>query len=180
MLLPREGRGWQGLKRGLWEVQRGVLVLYLGLALWQGIRPLWTELPGLMSLAVAGPWVGVERQADGSYQVNLSGPFRLRVTEEERFRVRMLMIFLGLLESENERSGSRRTRDGRKPFVRQEQMASWFGEPQECISRYMGYWLKADWPNLLSLKTAELLTGDLRARMVHVFANFPQWNLQRV
>jgi hypothetical protein len=180
MLLPGEGRGWQALKRGLWEMQRGVLLLYLGLALRQGIHQLWAGLPGLMSLAVAGPWVSVERQADGSYQVDLSGSFRLRVTEEERFRVRMLMIFLGLLESESEQRASRRTRDGRRPFVRQEQMASWFGEPQECISRYMGYWLKGDWPNLLSLKTAELLTGDLRARMVSVFANFPQWNQEQV
>jgi hypothetical protein len=110
----------------------------------------------------------------------ISGQFTLRVADGERFRVRMLMIFLGLLESETEKRAGRRTRDGRRPFVRQEQMASWFGETQECISRYMGYWLKGDWPNLLSLKRAEVLTGDRQARIVSVFASFPHWNWEQV
>jgi transposase-like protein len=179
-LLPEEGRVWRRLKRFIWEMQCGLLLVYLGLALREGLSQLWGQMPGLVSVVAADPGVAVERQADGSYQVRLSGQFKLRVTEEERFRVRLLMIFLGLLESESERSGSRRTRDGRKPFVRQEQMASWFGEPQECISRYMGYWLKADWPNLLSLRTVEWLTGDLRTQIVSVFANFPQWNQEQV
>jgi hypothetical protein len=179
-LLPGEGRLWRPLKRGLWEVQRGILLIYLGLAMGEGLSQLWLEMPWMLSLAVAGPGVTVERQADGSYQASLSGQFTLRVADTERFRVRMLMIFLGLLQSESEKGGGRPTRDGRRPFVRQEQLASWFGEPQECISRYMGYWLKADWPNLLSLKTAELLTGDLRARIVSVFANFPLWSREQV
>jgi len=182
-LIPDEGRVWQAVKRILWEVQRGILLLYLGLVLWEGMSQLWSEMNwslGTLSLAVTGPLVVVERETDGSYQALLSGSFTLKVTGEERFRVRMLMIFLGLLQSEDDSRPSRRTRDGRRPFVRQEQLASWFGEPQECISRYMGYWLKGDWPNLLSLKAAELLTGDLRARIVSVFANFPQWHPEQV
>jgi hypothetical protein len=182
-LLPGTGKVLGPLKRSLWEVQRSLLLIYLGLALWEGVSQLWAEInqmPWMLSLAVAGPGVAVEQQADGSYQVRISGTFTLRVTDTERFRVRMLMIFLGLLESETEKGAGRPTRDGRRPFVRQEQLARWFGEPQECISRYMGYWLKADWANLLSVKTAEWLTGDLRVRLVSVFANFPQWSQEQV
>jgi len=52
--------------------------------------------------------------------------------------------------------------------------------PQERVSQYTGYWLKGDWANLLSLKSAELLTGDLLARIVKVFASFPQWGQEQV
>jgi hypothetical protein len=189
-LVPGEGRWWSQLKRGLWEVQRWVLLVYLGL----GLSQLWTavsQAPGLLSLVVAGgtgahtpggqcPGVQVERQADGSYQARISGQFSLRVADTERFRVRLLMVFLGLLQSEADERPSRRTRDGRTPFVRQEQLASWFGVPQECVSRYTGYWLKGDWANLLSLKSAEVMTGDLLARIVRVFASFPGWSQEQV
>ena len=185
-LVPGDGRRWSRLKRGLWEVQRWVLLGYLGLALWMGLNHLWAAVsltPGLLNMVVvggAGSQVQVERQADGSYQARLSGQFRLRVDGTERLRVRLLMIFLGLLQSENDERASRRTRDGRTPFVRQEQLASWFEVPQERVSQYTGYWLKGDWANLLSLKSAELLTGDLLARIVKVFASFPQWGQEQV
>jgi len=47
--------------------------------------------------------------------------------------------------------------------------------PQPHISRIEKYWLEGDWANLLSLKTAEVLTGELMARIVAVFATFPWW-----
>jgi len=91
--------------------------------------------------------VEVEREADGGYRVRLRGPLTLRLEGgASPFQKRMLMVFLGLLQGENDGRGSRRTRDGRTPLVRQEQLASWFGEKQEVISRYMQYWLQADWP----------------------------------
>ena len=42
-----------------------------------------------------------------------------------------------------------------------------------------GYWLAADWANLLSLKSAEVLTQELRARIVAVFAAFPWWRMEK-
>jgi hypothetical protein len=185
-LVPGEGRWWSQLKRGLWEMQSWVLLIYLGLGVWTGLSQLWTAVrlaPGLVSMMVAPhtcPVVQVERQADGSYRARISGQFTLQVADTERFRVRLLMVFLGLLQSENDERCSRRTRDGRTPFVRQEQLASWFGVPQERVSQSTQYWLKGDWANLLSLKSAEVMTGDLLARIVRVFANFPQWDQEQV
>jgi hypothetical protein len=40
------------------------------------------------------------------------------------FLKRMLIIFLGLLQGEGDARRGRRTRDGRTPLVRQEQLAS--------------------------------------------------------
>jgi hypothetical protein len=53
-------------------------------------------------------------------------------------------VKLGLLEVPAETRGSRRTRDGRTPFVRQEQMAEWFGARHPVISRWFNYWLRQD------------------------------------
>ena len=92
----------------------------------------------------------------------------------------MLMLFLRLLEVPGPQRGGRRTRDGRTPFIAQEKLAAWFGMPQPHISRIEKYWLEGDWANLLSLKTAEVLTGELMARIVAVFATFPWWGVKKV
>ena len=81
----------------------------------------------------------VEEKED-VYEVHL-GEWRLRVAKEEPFRMRLLILFLRQLEGPTERQGSRATRDGRRPVVRQQQLAAWFKVPQPHISRWEGYWL---------------------------------------
>jgi hypothetical protein len=142
--------------------------------------------PPLLSLgclAVCGsePLVQVEQEADGSYRVELKGEFQVRVSGAEPFRIRLLILFLRWLEvPEQERTSSRRTRDDRAPFVRQSQVAEWFGVAQPHVSRWERYWLSGDWANLLSLKSAELLTAEVRAEIIEVCAAFPWWNEDQV
>jgi len=185
-LLP-EGKnigGWA--RQGLWQIQRGLIVGYAGLSgyhlihllLWRG------EIgPGLLLGCVMGggePQVSIERTEDGAWQAELSGHFTLRVSADHPFRLRLLLIFLGLLQSDDDQRKSRRTRDGRTPFVRQEQMAAWTNTRQEHISLWMKAWLKGDWANLLSLQTAEVLTTELIERIVTVLATFPGWTNEQV
>jgi len=56
----------------------------------------------------------------GCYRAELSGHFTLAVADDDPFRLRLLILFLRLLEDPDERRGSRRTRTGRTPFVRQQ------------------------------------------------------------
>ena len=194
------GVGWPGLGEralwrwvacGLWQGQRLLLVGYLGLALSQprsgelGLSCLGLGcLEGAPSAAVgeaaADPWVQVARQADGSYQVTLSGHFTLGVAGDHPFRMRLLVLFLSLLDVPGLARGSRRTRDGRTPFVRQMQLAEWFGVPQPDISRWLNYWQQGRWADLLSQHSAEVLTSELVARIVEVFASFPTWSAEHV
>jgi transposase-like protein len=179
----------------LWQGQRLALLGYLGLVVSQGLQaglgngaPGWPELGeaplgmGLGCVVGGGEarWVAVERQTDGSYRVELCGHFELQVGDDDPFRTRMLMLFLRQLEEVGPKRRGGRTQDGRAPFVRQVQIAEWFGLPQPNVSRLEGYWLAADWANLLSLKSAEVLTAELRARIVGVFAAFPWWRMQKV
>jgi transposase-like protein len=176
------------VRRLLWEVQRIILIGYLGLGVWHLLgSEIETALNGGSWLGMGCIWCGseeaqvrVEQLGDGSYQASLCGHFTIQVDGEPSLRLRMLLIFLGLLQTPNDERKSRRTRDGRMPFVRQEQMASWFGVKQECISRWMKYWLAGDWANLLSLKTAEVLTPELVERIVEVCASFPRWKSEQV
>jgi transposase-like protein len=186
---------WQGIGWLLWQGQRLALLGYLGLAVSHrlgaglgSVEVVWSELgeaPLAMGLGcvIGGgeeQWVKVERQSDGRYRVELCGHFEMQMADNDVFRSRMLMLFLRQLEQVGSKRRGGRTQDGRAPFVRQVQIGEWFAMPQPNVSRIEGYWLAADWANLLSLKSAEVLTAELRARIVAVFAAFPWWRMQQV
>jgi transposase-like protein len=176
----------------LWQGQRVLLVGYVGLALNQarlasGEETACGKLGSGVLLGLGcrqcdrdEPWVEVTYRGDGSYQATLCGHFHLQVSGDDAYRARLLMLFLRLLEVPGQHRGSRRTRDGRTPFVRQKQLAEWFGLPQADISRVEGYWLRGAWPELLSRCTPEILTPELVQRVVMVCATFPQWSQERV
>ena len=134
--------------------------------------------------------VEVEQDEEGVYHVRLRGEFELHVNGEVEFYKRLLVIFLGHLEVAGESRGSRRTRDGRTPFVQQErlvlwglttgQLADWFGVPQPNISRWFSYWLERDWRRMLSQKWGEVLTLEVQQRVIESWVKFPWWSAKRM
>ena len=54
------------------------------------------------------------------------------------------------------------------------------GEPDPLGAVAVARWGAGDWANLLSLKTVQVLTGELMARIAEVFATFPWWGMERV
>ena len=119
----------------------------------------------------------LESDQQEAYQINLSGHFYLTVDPANRFWMRMVIIFLRQLQSDSLAGAGRPTRDGRRPIVSQTRLAEAFNITQPEISRWEKYWLDQDWPNLLSLKSAQLLTIELREQIVEVFACHPWWGL---
>ena len=179
----RQQAAWIWVAEGLWQAQRLVLFGYLGVVLSQhrrGGQAAWGVGLGCLVCQQDEPRVEVARQADGSYQATLCGHFTLAVAGDHPFRMRLLVLFLSLLDLPGAERGSRRTRDGRTPFVRQLQLAAWLGVPQPDISRWLKYWQAGDWANLLSLHSAEVLTAELVGRIVEVCATFPTWGVARV
>jgi hypothetical protein len=188
------GLAWPGLGRQplyaglawLWERAMGVALVGLGL-IWLGQRgPQATDcrlglLPVGMCLSEESCEASVEVVPDeaGVYQVRLRGEFVLRVDGTVEVYKRLLVIFLGLLEVPGEQRGSRRTRDGRTPFVRQEQMAEWAGVPHPVISRWFGYWLNQDWRRLLSQRWGEVLTLEVQQRIIDSWVLHPWWTAQQ-
>jgi hypothetical protein len=174
---------WRRAEWALWQGQRLVLVGYLGLALSPqrlGDWAPWGLGLGCVVCQQDEPRVEMAQQADGSYQATLCGHFTLAVAGDQPFRMRLLVLFLSLLDVPGAERGSRRTRDGRTPFVRQLQLAEWVGVPQPDISRWCKYWQAGDWAHLLSLHSAEVLTVELSGRIVEVCASFPTWGVARV
>jgi transposase-like protein len=179
----RQQAAWMWVAEGLWQTQRLVLLGYLGVVLSQqrtGGQAPWGVGLGCLVCQQDEPRVEVARQADGSYQATLCGHFTLAVAGDHPFRMRLLVLFLSLLDVPGVERGSRRTRDGRTPLVRQLQLTEWFGVPQPDISRWLKYWQAADWANLLSLHSAEVLTAELVGRIVEVCATFPIWGVAQV
>jgi transposase-like protein len=126
------------------------------------------------------PWVEVRRQEEGGYEATVCGHFTVRVSGDDPVRGRLLMLFLRLLDVPGPARGSRRTRDGRTPFVRQRQVAAWFGLPQPDVSRVEGYWWRGSWPALLCQCTEEILTPKVVRRVVEVCATCPHWSHEQV
>lgn len=198
-------RGWQ---RGYWLLCQGQHVvvysaLSLGISLWlcqvlaspvgrevrqaqAGARLTWPISGGCgvsLSCLVCGqsePWVEVKTETNGSYTATLCGHFSLHIAGDDRFQQRLAILFLRQLEGPGPQRSGRRTRDGRTPFVSQEKLSTWFDIPQPHLSLYEKYWRDKDWANLLSLKTAAVLNGDLIARIVAVFVTFPWWGVDKV
>jgi transposase-like protein len=185
---PALGRqaGYRRIGRG-WEQGSGVAMIGLGLV-WaqEHMSTVWESRVGLGVVGLCceerlgEPRVEVEQAEEGMYHVRLRGTFELQVNGEVEFYKRMLVIFLGLLEVPGERRGSRRTRDGRTPFVRQEQLAEWFRVPHPVISRWYGYWLSQDWRRMLSQRWGEVLTLEVQQRVIESWVQFPRWSAQRL
>jgi len=184
------GVGWPALGRQplygvlgrMWEESSRVALIGLALV-WLGQQLSELSQDRVLGLAVGGvsvPRVEVTQDEDDIYHVRLRGEFELRVDGRVEFYKRMLVIFLGHLEVANERRGSRQTRDRRMPFVRQEQMAEWFGVAQPHISRWCKYWLEQDWQRMLSQKWGEILTEEVRQRVIDSWVNFPWYSAQRM
>lgn len=185
---------WPGLGRQplyaalgrLWERATAFAVVGLGLV-WanqQAARSLGCGmgiLPVGMGLSGESPEasVEVEQGEAGVYHVRLRGEFVLRVDGSVEVYKRLLVIFLGLLEVPGETRGSRRTRDGRTPFVRQEQMAEWAGVPHPVISRWFGYWLDQDWRRLVSQRWGEVLTLEVQQQIIDNWVLHPWWTAQQ-
>jgi hypothetical protein len=181
---------WRLLGWLLWQGQRLVMLDYLHLMVENWLREgsLGERLTGPWGLSLGCVvctqgarfaygrhklWVQVERQADGSYQAELCGHFSLRISADEPFRMRFLILFLRLLEVAGPERVIGRTRDDRAPFVRQIQITEWFEVRQPNVSRWERYWLAGNWPDLLSLKSAEIPTSEVRSEIIGVGAAFP-------
>jgi transposase-like protein len=133
---------------------------------------------GVGGLAL-GPQVEITQDEEGTCHVRLQGEFELHIDGKVPFYKRMLIIFLRQLEAPGETRGSRRTRDGRTPFVRQQHLEQALNVPQPHISLWMRYWQNEDWRRLLS-RTSDVLTLDLQQRIIEAWVQFPWWGAQQL
>jgi transposase-like protein len=176
---------WQGLRWTARWMERVLLVGYIGLALRTAM--VWhaapTTNPSLSPLSLLGVGAVVQLEHDpdeGRYQVELNGLFRLAMADDDPFRLRLLVLFLRLLDDPHEQRGSRRTRDGRTPCVRQQYLADVLDIPHPLISRWERYWLVGDWRRLLSQRTPEILTLERQQQIIETWAHWPQWGIDQV
>ncbi len=129
---------------------------------------------------VPSPQVEITKDEERIYHVRLHGELELHIDGKVPFYERMLVIFMRLLEAPEETRGSRRTRDGRTPVVRQQQLEQALDVPQPNISRWMGYWQTQDWRRLHSRKTSDVLTLEVQQRIIDTWVQFPWWRAERL
>ena len=174
---------YQGLGRVLEEASRWALMGLVWVWLCQPVAAMGEgalRRGFSVGSVMSTPYIEVEEDEQGWYQVRLGGEFELHLDGQVTFYLRMLTVFLGLLEVPGESRKSRRTRDGRTPFVRQQQMAAWFGVPQPNISLWQQYWLHQDWRRMLSQRGGDVLTMELQQRVLDTWAKFPWWGATRL
>lgn len=136
----------------------------------------WPVLGGLVMGGVAPvSEVAVEQDAAGVYHVHLKGEFEVHLDGQVAFYVRVLVLFLGLLETPGAKRKGQPRRDGRQTSVSLRQLGQWFGIPQPDISRWVKYWETQDWRRLLSQKRGEVLTLEVQARILQAWVKRPWW-----
>jgi len=126
-----------------------------------------------------GSQVEVTQDEEGICHVRLQGEFELHLDGKVPFYKRILIILLRQLEAPEETRGSRRTRDGRTPFVRQQYLEQALNVPQPNISRWMNYWQNQDWRRLLS-RTSDVLALEVQQRIIEAWVQFPWWSANRL
>jgi len=183
LLWPRLARypEWWLVQRLATWLRTTPLWLLIGLILDQGIGLQAGQQTCLsVALVTAPSSVTVRHDSDHRcYRADLSGHFRLTMADDDPFRLRLFVLFLRWLD-DGARRGSRRTRDGRTPTVRQQMLAQALGIPQPEISRWEHYWQEGDWANLLSLHSPQVLTHELRQTIITTWAHWPQWTSEEV
>lgn len=191
---PLSGLLWPSLKRQpewglllrlLSSLMQSPLWLVMGLALSQAAQVMTaaTVIDGRLLLVgglVSPATVSVEHDTDkGCYRAELSGCFTLTMADDDPFRLRLFILALRSLSDGTQR-GSRRTRDGRTPAVRQQMLAEALGIPQPDISRWERYAQERDWRRLLSQYAPEILTYELQEQIISTWAHHPQWTSAEV
>jgi transposase-like protein len=131
-------------------------------------------------LEVKFPSIEVERDEANIYHIRIRGEFEIHIDGNVEVYKRLLIIFLTRLEIPGETRGSRRTREGRTPFVRQEQIATWFDVPQPSVSRWSKYWLDQDWRRMLSQRWGPIVTNEVQQRVLDSWVLFPWWSAGRL
>jgi transposase-like protein len=196
MPFPRRCPEWVVWLRWAGWVERWTLRLALGWALldaWlsfgQGaFAEKGVELGQVESWAVVGSCLGCcapsvtasYDRANHCYRAEIKGEFSLTLSDDDPFRVRLLVLFLRLLEWSGEQRGGRRTRDGRTPFVRQQELGRALGIVQPDLSRWEGYWTSGNWRRLLSQRAEEVLTLELQQRIIGAWSHLPAWGVEAV
>ena len=197
-VLPWTSWLWRGIgvacpRWRRWVVYRSVdclleeasrVALY-GLVIWWFIEQVQSageqySVSGLCIGGVSpGSQVEITEDEDGVCHVRLRGELELHIDGKVPFYKRQLVIFLRQLEAPGETRGSRRTRDGRTPVVRQQQLERDLGVPQPNVSRWMRYWQNQDWRRLLS-QPSDILTLEVQQRIIETWVQFPWWGAERL
>jgi transposase-like protein len=170
------------VERVLEQATRLALFGLLGVWVLESLQETGPELSmgklGVGGLAL-GPQVEVSQDEDGICHVRLQGELELHIDGKVPFYKRMLIIVLRQLEAPGETRSSRRTRDGRTPFVRQQYLEQALNVTQPEISRWMSYWQNQDWRRLLS-RTSDVLTLEVQQRIIEAWVQFPWWGAQQL
>jgi transposase len=102
------------------------------------------------------------------------------MADDDPLRLRLFILAVRSLDDDSAQRGSRRTREGRTPAVRQQMLAERLGIPQPDISRWERYWQERDWRRLLSLHSSQILTHELQEQIIETWAHHPPWTSEEV
>lgn len=175
---------WWLLQRLLSSLMQNPFWLLMALALSQAAQALPPPSVDGHLLLVGGlvspAMVSVQHDTDGKrYTAEFNGCFTLTMADDDPFRLRLFILALRSLDVDEKRRG-RRTRDGRTPAVRQQELATALGIPQPDISRWERYWFERNWADLLSLHSPEVLTRELVQTIIGTWVHWPLWTADQV
>ncbi len=194
ILWPRWGRavGPVALRYWLFRVYQLAVIVLVGwriasqlgqwamnseVSLWSGLLGVFTPLGMVVGPACAQRGDGrataeCHLLEDGTCEVVLRGEFVIRYKPHGSFDLRMFLLFLRQVHLVGG--------PPKRPFLRQEWLAEWFGVYQEHISRWEKYLESADWRRLMSRHAGPLLSLDEQKQILRLWAPSFWWTAEQV
>jgi transposase-like protein len=161
---------WPGVLKvgGYRELVSGIHHLYLlalSALLVGGLRHstgkgLALAVGGCMQMA-DGAWAKGEIEEDGTWCLELEGHFLLRWKPDNEFEKRILLVLLRQVRTPQSTA--------KRPFLRQEWLAGWFGTHQELISRWQRYTREGGLEKLKGEYEGWVLTNEMRQAILEIW-----------
>ena len=161
---------WPGVLkvRGYRYIVSGVHHLYLLALSALLVSRLWHLTEKGMALAVGGcvqvadgAWARGEVEEDGTWCLEMEGRFLLRWKPGNEFEKRVLLVLLRQVRTAKSTP--------KRPFLRQEWLAGWFGTHQELISRWQRYVREGGLEKLQGEYDGWVLTPQMRHAVLEIW-----------
>jgi transposase-like protein len=146
---------------GMHDLYLGALMVLFSEGLLHSKGGPWSLLVGGCVRMADGAWARGEIQEDGTWRLEMEGHFIWTWKPRNFFEERILLVLLRELRTP--RSTPRR------PFLRQEWLAEWFGTHQELISRWQRYVREGGLDQLKGEYESWILTSEICQAIVDIW-----------
>lgn len=143
------------------DLYRLSVLILLCEAVWPGKGSTWACLAGGCVRSADDAWAQGGMKEDGTWWLEMEGHVTLTYKPRDDFEKRVLLVLFRQFRAPQSTP--------RRPFLRQEWLAEWFGTYQELISRWQGYVVEGGLEKLNGEYEGWVVTSEIRQAILDIW-----------